>query len=724
MSRVFRSRMGLVVVLLALMPFGNATAQDKFTIDQILSPAYPFDLVSAQSADRIAWIAYERGMRNVYTAVAPDFRPQRVTDVQADDGNDMSSLRISADGSMIVFVRGHAPNRDGWIANPLSNPDGAERAIWAVRSSGGRPWKVVVAANPILSPDGKRVMFVRDGQIHVVPVDPSERMATGNDGSQPLFKVYGRNSNPSWSPDSGKIAFSSNRGDHSYIGVYDLANPSISYMTPGVDHDTSPSWSHDGKQVAFVRRPGTPFGNQGTQGGRGGRGGRAGRGARAGRGREGGGPGIKGLTRAAFKGGYTLSFWVADVATGKGREFWHNQPDDRVLRGVRSIEWAGENVMFRLDRDNWRHYYSVPLAGGEAEPIDLTPGEGLAEYIGLSKDGRQLYYATNVGDIDRRHLWRTPTSGGESVQLTDDEIETIPVPLASGNTVAMLSAGAKRPLSVAVVPSSGGEPRVIFPVLSGDFPGDAQVVPENVMITAEDGFEFHNQLFVPKDIQPGERRPAVLFTHGGPQRQMLLGYHYRHFYHMAYGINQFLANQGYVVISVNYRSGIGYGSEFRNAPNRGTRGNSEYQDVLAAGKYLQSRPDVDPERIGLWGLSYGGILTAQGLARNSDIFAAGVDIAGVHLWGSAIDPESVSYQSSSISQIEKWTSPVLLIHGDDDRNVAFSQTTGLVQLLRAHDVYHELIVFPDDVHDSLLYNRWMITFDAMDDFFRRFLKEK
>jgi dipeptidyl aminopeptidase/acylaminoacyl peptidase len=175
---------------------------------------------------------------------------------------------------------------------------------------------------------------------------------------------------------------------------------------------------------------------------------------------------------------------------------------------------------------------------------------------------------------------------------------------------------------------------------------------------------------------------------------------------MAYGVNQWLASQGYVVLSVNYRSGIGYGRSFRMAQNTGGRGNSEYQDVLAAGKYLQGRPDVDPNRVGIWGLSYGGILTAQALARNSDIFKAGVDLAGVHLRGNSIDPENVSYQSSAISQIGKWKSPVLLLHGDDDRNVAFSQTTGLVQLLRAHDVYHELIVFPDDVHSSVLHNRW------------------
>jgi dipeptidyl aminopeptidase/acylaminoacyl peptidase len=242
-----------------------------------------------------------------------------------------------------------------------------------------------------------------------------------------------------------------------------------------------------------------------------------------------------------------------------------------------------------------------------------------------------------------------------------------------------------------------------------------------VTLTADDGVKFNNQVFVPQGLRAGERRPAVIFVHGGPVRQMLLGYHYRHFYHMAYGVNQWLANQGYVVMSVNYRSGIGYGRSFRMAPNTGGRGNAEYKDVLAAGKYLQTRPDVDPQRIGIWGLSYGGVLTGQALARNSDIFKVGVDLAGVHLWGSSIEPDAISYRSSVIGAMDTWKSPVLLIHGDDDRNVAFSQTTGLVQLLRARNVPHELIVFPDDVHDSLLYKRWIYSFERMDAFLRKYI---
>ena len=120
-------------------------------------------------------------------------------------------------------------------------------------------------------------------------------------------------------------------------------------------------------------------------------------------------------------------------------------------------------------------------------------------------------------------------------------------------------------------------------------------------------------------------------------------------------------------------------------------------------------------------MSYGGLLTSQALARNSDIFKAGVDLAGVHLEGSSLDPASVSYKSSAISAIDGWKSPVLLIQGDDDRNVAFQQMTGLVQLLRQRDVYYELIVFPDDVHESLLHSRWIYTLGRMETFLHKFL---
>jgi dipeptidyl aminopeptidase/acylaminoacyl peptidase len=296
--------------------------------------------------------------------------------------------------------------------------------------------------------------------------------------------------------------------------------------------------------------------------------------------------------------------------------------------------------------------------------------------------------------------------------------------LASGKYIAALTADYKRPQSVGIFDAAGSTQRVIYPVLTKAFPSDAHVMPQVIMTKAPDGMEIHNQLFLPKDLRPGEKRPAIVFVHGGPIRQMLLGYHYMEVYHLFYGVNQWLASQGYVVMSVNYRGGIGYGKAFRTAPNTNARGNSEYQDVLAGARYLQSRPDVDAKRVGIWGLSYGGLLTAQALARNSDTFVAGVDLAGVHLYGSSLDPENVAYKSSSISEIANWTSPVLLVHGDDDRNVNFAQTVGLVDLLRAYHVPYELFVMPDDTHETLLYKRWLPLWDRMEVFLNKYLKKE
>jgi dipeptidyl aminopeptidase/acylaminoacyl peptidase len=434
---------------------------------------------------------------------------------------------------------------------------------------------------------------------------------------------------------------------------------------------------------------------------------------------------LPGLARATFSGGYTLSFWVADATTGEGKEVWHNAADERVFTNVGAIEWAGPSLIFQLEPEEWVRYYAVPVAGGTARPIELTPGAGQVESVSISADGNTLFYSTNATDIDRRHIWRVPTSGGTAARVTPGNgVEMYPAALASGKHVAMLSGGATRPLGVGIAPASGGEPRVVYPKLTKEFPTDAHVVPTNVTLKADDGLEFNNQLFLPKDLKPGERRPAMVFVHGGPIRQMLLGYHYMDFYHMSYAVNQWLASQGYVVFSVNYRSGIGYGKSFRNAPNTAGRGNAEYQDVLAAGKYLQTRADVDASRIGIWGLSYGGVLTAQALARNSDIFVSGVDMAGVHLWGSSLDSTDVGYQSSAIASIDKWKSPVLIWHGDDDRNVQFSQTTGLVQLLRGHNVPFELMVLTDDTHETMLYSRWQTTYAKIEDFLRRTVKDK
>ncbi|HEX2166002.1 MAG TPA: prolyl oligopeptidase family serine peptidase [Longimicrobiales bacterium] len=726
----------LASVLLVLAPAVASAQQESASLESFFNVASPLELTAAKGADRIAWSVYEAGLRNVYTATAPDFTPVRLTSFMNDDGKDVNSIRLSDDGSIAVFVRGHSPNRDGWVANPTHDPAGAERAIWAVRTSGGPAWRLAEGAGPELSPDGSTVLYVKDDQIYRARIGRDIEPDEYDRGEKPLIRAMGSQDDVQWSPDGSKVAFVSERGDHSFIGLYDVASNVLRWVSPGVDCDSNPMWSPDSRQLAFIRRPGTPFGRmeQAPSGPSGIRPQTCSSGSRRG-GRE--APDttrnrldVPGLYEGVLPNGSDVAIMIVDVAavgdidSPPARVLWRNLPGDESFTRMSRVRRVGDHIVFQMnpEEDEWDRYWSISVTVPQQEPTLLTPTNGLIEdatSVAFSTDGSTMYYTTNAGDIERRHIWAVPVAGGEPRQLSSGtNAETHPQPLASGNSVAVLHFGARTPASVAILPADGGEATRVYPDLS-DFPVDAHVVPEIVWLEAADGVRFSNQLFLPSDLPPGEKRPGIVFVHGGPRRQMMPTYHYMQFYHWAYAINQWLADQGYVVMSVNYRRGVGYGSSFTNADSAQGRGNSEYRDVLAAGLYLQTRDDVDPSRMGIWGLSYGGLLTSQALARNSDIFVAGVDMAGVHLYGSALDTTELSYRSSAISEIENWTSPVFLVHGDDDRNVNFAQTVGLVQLLRAHDVEHELIVVPDDVHESLLHSRWIYTWNRMGDFLRR-----
>jgi dipeptidyl aminopeptidase/acylaminoacyl peptidase len=386
---------------------------------------------------------------------------------------------------------------------------------------------------------------------------------------------------------------------------------------------------------------------------------------------------------------------------------------------------AQDKIVFPWERTGWLHLYAVSATGGAAAELS-TGGNFEIFNTSLSPDRTRVVYSTNEGDIERWHLWQAALGGGEPQRLTGGRgIEDYPVFTSDGAVVA-LHGDARSPIAPARIGADGEMQPVAPQALPASFPAAQLVDPQTVVFPAADGMTIHGQLFLPPH-HAAQRGPAVLFFHGGPYRQMLPAFHPMGAYSFMYAFNQYLANEGYVVLSVNYRGGIGYGLEFREAENFGAAGASELNDILGAAAFVRARDDVDPKRLGIWGGSYGGLMTALGLARGPDLFAVGVDYAGVHDWrlelpqltGAAAD---LAFRSSALSTMDRWRAPVLVVHNDDDRDVTFAESIELVKVLRSHGIPFEQLVMPDELHVMLRAASWEKFFSASDMFLARYLK--
>src|SRR6185436_7738984 len=328
------------------------------------------------------------------------------------------------------------------------------------------------------------------------------------------------------------------------------------------------------------------------------------------------------------------SIMVANVATPDEAEAvaTSGDPIDKIARSPvgLGVRWAADDTLIYFSyRDGWQHLYAITHPGKDSKPVLLTPGDFMVEQVALTPDRKTLVYNANTGadaaDFDRRHIYKVDLPGlGKPTPLTTGAgIEWNPAITGDGKTLAFISADAKRPPIPAVLPMAGGSPTLVAADhIPQDFPSDKLIVPQPVVFQASDGSEVHGQLF--RAANRRTRGPAIVYVHGGGPRQMLLGYHYRWEYANDYAINQYFASRGFIVLSVNYRLSVGYGAAYEFPEHAGARGASEYRDVQAAGLFLQRRPDVDPRSIGLWGASYGGYLTALGLGRDAEVFAAGV----------------------------------------------------------------------------------------------------
>ena len=563
-----------LIILLALVDlsaptFAKATVGEQpagsLSIDTLMATPFPTDLVAAPVGGRIAWVSSNSGVHNIlvaepappsqFTMGNPDHKWRAVTSYKGDDGLWITDLNWTSDGKTIVYVRGDGANRQGESPNPAQLQDGTEQAVFAVSIDGGAPKKLGVGNGPVPSPRGQRVAWVSRGQIWSADLGTTEAAAR-------LVNARGSASGLAWSPDGTMLAFTSGRGTHSYIGIFTLASRELRYIDPSLDRDGEVAWSPDGTRIAWIRQGAAPRARMFSP-------------------------------RRQVDEPWSLR--VADVKTGQAKQVWKADAGyGSAFQGVVSddqLYWAaGDRLVFPWEKNGWRLLYSVPAAGGkrdaadagqlrgrvrehrarsDADDLQLEPGrhrstarvDGAGRWIGAARPtaGEVERQRMAAGDHQRwthgRHARRRPDAAARDGDL------------ARTTTRTRCSRTCCRP---------------------GSIPA-ALVTPQAVTITATDGMRIPTQLFLPRDLKAGERRPALIFFHGGSRRQMLTTWHYNYYYRNAYAMNQWLASQGYIVLSVNYRSGIGYGLEFREALNYGASGGAEFNDVMGAGLYLKSR---------------------------------------------------------------------------------------------------------------------------------------
>lgn len=689
---------GLLAAAVCVALFAPATARAAFTLEQVMRAPFASELIAAPSGNRVAWVLFEQGQRNIYVAVAPDWRGHKVTSFSGDDGQEIDQLLWTEDGSGLYFTRGGDFEMGRDVPNPAVSAEKPEQAIWFVDLHGSQPKKLTEGSAPEVCGSTLKPAFIRKGQAFYVEGNGNEAKA--------LFAVNGSVSDLTCSPDHSMLAFVNGRATHSLIAIYSIADRKLHYLDPGVDSDGQPVWSPDSSKIAFLRIPASS----------------------------------RAFAFGPVREAQPFSIRIVDVKSGAARELWRADPGQgsafHDIVAKKQIFWTGgDRIVFPWEKTGWEQLYSIPAGGGEAKL--LTPGEAEVEDVALSSDRKTIYFSTNRDDMDRRHVWKVAAdkSTAPSAMTSGNGIEWEPAPVSDGSGVAFLASDARHKSHASVLLSAGKTIELAPDTIPADYPAQQLVEPKQVIFSAADGMQIHAQLFLPPQRNEGHKLPAVVFFHGGSRRQMLLGFHYRYYYSNAYALNEYLASKGYIVLSVNYRSGIGYGMAFREALNYGATGASEFNDVLGAGLYLRSRSDVDPNHIGVWGGSYGGYLTALGLSRASDLFKAGVDFHGVHDWNDVIhnfvpqydakaevEAARVAFASSPMSSLDTWRSPVLLIQGDDDRNVPFTETIHLVEQLRKKGVDYELMVIPNEVHDFLLYQSWVKAYERTAGFFDRKLK--
>jgi len=429
---------------------------------------------------------------------------------------------------------------------------------------------------------------------------------------------------------------------------------------------------------------------------------------------------------------------VLDAATGEVRIVAHDHDDAWI--GGPCPDWTsfgcagwmpdGKSIYFLSERDGFSHLYTVAAAGGEAR--QLTSGQWEVKSVSISPDRRYFYLTTSEGSPFEEHLWRAELDGSRRTRITTQpglhDVTVSP----DGRRLAVVHSYSNRPPELYVADNRpGAELRRVTTSPTEEWSSFGWIDPEIIWFEARDGVKVPARIYRPRDLGAQPHGGAVIFVHGaGYLHNVHKGWST---YYREYMFHHLLASRGFTVLDIDYRGSAGYGRDWRTAIYR-HMGGKDLTDQVDGVRYLVQNEGVDPERVGIYGGSYGGFITLMALFTEPKSFAAGAALRAVTDWAhynhwytqrilNQPQDDTLAYRRSSpIYFAEGLEDPLLIAHGMVDTNVHFQDVVRLAQrLIELGKTNWEMAVYPVEDHGFVEPSSWTDEYRRILELFERHL---
>ena len=664
-------------------------------LDDFLNFTHTEEFDTASLSEIVTWIDYKKGIRTLFVAIAPDFVPTTIDLCNIEQKETLHTPVLSPSGHYLVYTRGKY-HLDGRCEETLIIKDLQSR---------GRSTIKLPAGKHICFDERRHQIFYTQNQT----LNQLSCVCLKQNTIQTLLVLKGQLSALVLCEKTQKLAIHSEESSSSFIMIHCLSKNKTEWVNPNFTLDSTPVWSPSGQHLAFIRHHQSDLHQENA------------------------------LLKSDLP---AFSMMVFNVGTNEVHTLWNSQTsiisNQSSQEGQRTPCWLNDQTLvFCHEGCGWEHAYSIDINTRQINV--LSTGDFLVRDCTTCPYTETVYLSHNK---HRRHHYRIDIirkEDGESELQTDKLTQALnktmgflPKPVGSkGHYIALLNTSNKQPCHLVLfdlqkdrwIPLKDTSP----PLTPESIP--THIKPSSHTFKASDGRICHGQLFHPS-LSTGPL-PAIVYLHDGPGQQSVPGFSPSLEMSFHYAICQYLACQGFLILDLNYRGSGGYNKGFREAKNRIWHGASEYYDVLAAGKWLAGQRNVNAKQVGIMGKGWGGYLTALALARDSQLFHAGVDIHGYHhlprmmrttkqpflnnTLFTCAEAESatrriacakLAVEHSPWDRIDDWMSPVLLVNGDNNTQVPFSEGQQLYKALVKQGVQVESLVLPNETHTFTYHTSW------------------